>query len=32
MNAIVKFLNNPYLVAIVTGLFVYGFVRRFAHR
>jgi len=32
MDKVVKLLNNPYLVAVVTGLFVFGLVRRFAGR
>jgi hypothetical protein len=32
MNKAVALLNNPYLVAIVTGLFVFGIARRFLHR
>ena len=32
VNKAVKTLNNPYLVAVVTGLFVFGFVRRFVGR
>lgn len=32
MNKVVSTLNNPYLVAAVTGLFVFGFVRRFVGR
>lgn len=29
MDKIVKALNNPYLIAVVTGLFVFGLARRF---
>ena len=29
MDKIVKTLNNPYLIAVVTGLFVFGLARRF---
>lgn len=32
MNKVVSLLNNPYLVAVVTGLFVFGFARRFVGR
>lgn len=32
MNAILNFLNNKWLVAIVVGLFLLGVVRRFASR
>jgi hypothetical protein len=32
MDKLVKTLNNPYLIAVVTGLFVFGFVRRFVNR
>ncbi len=29
MDKIIKALNNPYLIAVVTGLFVFGLARRF---
>ena len=29
MDKIVKALNSPYLIAVVTGLFVFGLARRF---
>jgi hypothetical protein len=32
MNKVVNVLNNRMLVAVVTGLFVFGFVRRFVGR
>lgn len=32
MDRIVGFLTNKYLVAIMVGLFLLGFVRRFAGR
>jgi hypothetical protein len=32
MNRVLNFLNNKYLVAAVTGLFVLGFVRKFTNR
>lgn len=32
MNKVVRTLNNPLLVAAVTGLFVLGFVKRVAGR
>lgn len=32
MDKIISFLNNKYLVAILVGLFLLGFVRRFAGR
>lgn len=32
MNKVVSTLNNPYLIAVVTGLFVWGFVSRFVRR
>ncbi len=32
MNRVVGFLTNRYLVAVVTGLFVLGFVKRLAGR
>jgi hypothetical protein len=32
MDRIVTFLNNKYLVAILVGLFVLGFVKRIAGR
>lgn len=32
MDKIISFLNNKYLVAALVGLFLLGFVRRFAGR
>lgn len=32
MNRAIAFLNNKYLVAILVGLFLLGFVRKFAGR
>jgi hypothetical protein len=32
MNSVVNLLNNKWLVAAVTGLFVLGFARRFVGR
>lgn len=32
MDRIISFLNNRYLVAILVGLFLLGFIRRFASR
>lgn len=32
MDRIVSFLNNRYFVAILVGMFLLGFVRRFAGR
>lgn len=32
MDRAIAFLNNRYLVAIIVGLFLLGFVRRFAGR
>jgi hypothetical protein len=32
MNKVVNVLNNRMLIAVVTGLFVFGFVRRFVGR
>jgi hypothetical protein len=32
MDRIVSFLNNRYLIAVIAGLFVLGFVKRIAGR
>lgn len=32
MDRVITFLNNKYLVAVVCGLFVLGFARRFVGR
>jgi hypothetical protein len=32
MDKLINFLNNKYLVAILVGLFLLGFVRKFAGR
>jgi hypothetical protein len=32
MDRVVNFLNNKYLVAVLVGLFVLGFVKRIAGR
>lgn len=32
MDRVISFLNNRYLVAVIAGLFILGFVRRFAGR
>lgn len=32
MNKVIGTLNNRYLIAVVTGLFVLGFARRFVGR
>lgn len=32
MDRVIAFLNNRYLVAVLVGLFLLGFVRRFAGR
>jgi hypothetical protein len=32
MDKVINFLNNKYLVAMLVGLFLYGFVRKFAGR
>lgn len=32
MDRVITFLNNRYLVAVLVGLFLLGFVRRFAGR
>lgn len=32
MNRLVSALNNRYLLAVIAGLFVFGFVRRIAGR
>ena len=32
MDRVISFLNNRYLVAVLVGLFLLGFVRRFAGR
>lgn len=32
MDRVIGFLNNRYLVAVLVGLFLLGFVRRFAGR
>lgn len=32
MNKGIALLNNPYLIAVVTGLFVFGFARRLIGR
>lgn len=32
MDRVVSFLNNRYLVAVIAGLFLLGFVRRIASR
>lgn len=32
MDRVVSFLNNRYLIAVIAGLFVLGFVKRLAGR
>ncbi len=32
MDAVISFLNNRYLIAVVVGLFVLGFVKSMARR
>jgi hypothetical protein len=32
MDKVISFLNNKYLVAVLVGLFLLGFVKRFAGR